>query len=91
MRSKYSFAVSKLLCSVLMFAQARNDAPGAVAGIAVNYDEAKAGNYELPNALTLNDGKAVREANTWWKKRRPEIVAMLETEAIWAGARASCR
>lgn len=54
--------------------------PDVVAGIPVNYDEAKTGSYTLPDALTLNDGKPVRDAKTWWTKRRPEIVSLFESE-----------
>jgi hypothetical protein len=54
--------------------------PDVVAGIPVNYDEAKAGIYSLPAPLTLNDGKPVRDARTWYSKRRPEIVEMFETQ-----------
>ena len=80
MRSKYLFAVAMLMGSVLVFAQARNDAPETVAGIPVNYDEANVGDYVLPDALTLNDGKPVRDAKTWWKKRRLEALAIFETQ-----------
>jgi hypothetical protein len=80
MHTRYGFAAGMLIGAALMFAQARNDAPETVAGIAVNYEEAKVGDYILPDALTLNSGKPVRDAKTWWKKRRPEIVAMLETQ-----------
>src|SRR5271170_1672960 len=52
--------------------------PTVVAGIAVNYDEAKVGIYALPDPLKLNDGEAVRDARTWYSKRRPEIVEMFE-------------
>src|SRR5580698_8873321 len=55
-------------------------APTVVAGIPVNYDEAKVGTYTLPDALTLGNGKPVRDAKTWEKKRRPEIVSIFETE-----------
>ena len=37
-----------------------------VAGIPVNYDEAKVGTYTLPDPLKLNDGKPVRDAKTWY-------------------------
>jgi hypothetical protein len=56
-----------------------NPSPAEVAGIPVNYDEAKVGTYTLPDPLKLNDGKAVRNAKTWWTKRRPQIVEMFET------------
>jgi hypothetical protein len=54
--------------------------PDVVAGIPVNYDEAKVGTYSLPDPLRLNNGKPVRDAKTWYSKRRPEIVQMFETE-----------
>ena len=54
--------------------------PAVVAGIPVNYDEAKVGTYVLPDPLVLNNGKPVRDAKTWIKLRRPEIIAMFEIE-----------
>jgi hypothetical protein len=54
--------------------------PDVVAGIPVNYDEAKVGTYSLPDPLKLDDGKPVRDARTWYSKRRPEIVEMFETQ-----------
>ena len=47
--------------------------PAVVAGIPVNYDEAKVGTYTLPDPLVLANGKRVKDAKTWWTKRRPEI------------------
>ena len=42
-----------------------------------NYDESKANPYpNLPDPLTLNDGKKVTTAAMWWDQRRPEIVEM---------------
>ena len=49
-----------------------------VAGIPVNYDEAKVGTYTLPDPLTMANGKPVRDAKTWTQKRRPEIVRLFE-------------
>ncbi|HZL25439.1 MAG TPA: acetylxylan esterase [Acidobacteriaceae bacterium] len=44
-----------------------------------NYDESKANPYpNLPDPLTLNDGRKVTTAQMWWDKRRPEIVDMYE-------------
>ncbi|MGI4022872.1 MAG: alpha/beta hydrolase family protein [Janthinobacterium lividum] len=41
---------------------------------AANYDEAKANPYpNLPDALTLKNGKKVTSAKEWLNKRRPEI------------------
>jgi len=39
-----------------------------------NYDESKAGQYKLPDPLMLKNGNLVKNAKTWWKKRRPEIL-----------------
>src|SRR4051812_38769183 len=59
------------------FAQQRPPAT-EVAGIAVNYDESKVGTYTLPDVLTMSNGTKVRDANTWLKKRRPEILHLYE-------------
>jgi hypothetical protein len=46
-----------------------------------NYDEAKANPYpNLPDRLTLKNGKKVKDAKTWWSKRRPEIVEDFDRE-----------
>lgn len=39
-----------------------------------NYDEAKVGSYSLPDPLVLNDGEPVRDAATWFDRRRPELL-----------------
>ncbi|HLJ76032.1 MAG TPA: hypothetical protein VKT75_01390, partial [Acidobacteriaceae bacterium] len=42
-----------------------------------NYDESKANPYpNLPDPLTLNDGRKVTTAKMWWDERRPQIVDM---------------
>jgi hypothetical protein len=55
--------------------KAQND---TVAGIPVNYDESKTGSYTLPNPLVFPDGKKVKNAKEWTKKRRPQIVSLFE-------------
>ncbi|MEJ8817677.1 glucuronyl esterase domain-containing protein [Lacibacter sp. H407] len=46
-----------------------------------NYDEALANPCpQLPDALTLKNGKKITTADQWWKQRRGEIVADFETE-----------
>jgi hypothetical protein len=45
-----------------------------VAGIPVNYDEDKVGNYTLPDPLVMLSGKKVKNEKQWYKKRRPEIL-----------------
>ncbi len=46
---------------------------------AANYDESQVGTYTLPDPLVLASGQRVRDADTWYKKRRPEIVKLFET------------
>jgi hypothetical protein len=46
-----------------------------------NYDESKANPYpNLPDPLTLKNGKKVTSASDWWNKRRPEIVEDFDRE-----------
>ena len=48
---------------------------------AANTDESKASPYTtLPDPLILNSGKKVKDAKTWWSKRRPEIVEYFDRE-----------
>jgi hypothetical protein len=54
--------------------------PQDVAGIPVNYDELKVGTYQLPDPLVSDNGKPVRDAKTWFGKRRPEILEIFETQ-----------
>lgn len=42
-----------------------------------NYDESKANPYpNIPDPLTMNDGKKVTSTEMWWNERRPELVEM---------------
>ena len=54
--------------------------PSVVAGIPVNYDETKVGAYTLPDPLVLKDGTPVKDIKTWQSRRRPEIVALFESQ-----------
>ena len=48
-----------------------------------NYDEATANPYpNLPDVLTLRNGKKVTTADQWWKLRRPEIVEDFDREVL---------
>lgn len=57
--------------------------PNETAPNAANYDEAQANPYpQLPDPLTLNNGKKVTSAAMWWKQRRPEIIEDFEREVV---------
>jgi hypothetical protein len=50
---------------------------------AANYDPAKANPYpDLPEVLTLKNGKKVTTAAMWWNQRRPEIVEDFDREVL---------
>jgi len=53
--------------------------PAVVAGIPVNYDEAKVGTYTLPDPLVTSSGARVKDAATWTRVRRPEIYKLIES------------
>jgi len=69
--------IALCLCAAAKAQQEKAPA-SEVAGISVNYDEAKVGSYTLPDPLTLADGQPVRDAKTWTGKRRPEIIRLFE-------------
>jgi hypothetical protein len=52
----------------------------ASSGHWTNYDEAEAGGYTLPDPLTMLGGQPVKDAETWFTKRRPEIIKMIESD-----------
>ncbi|MCR4825289.1 MAG: acetylxylan esterase [Bacteroidales bacterium] len=68
-----------LCCALLGTAMAAAQDRDTVAGIPVNYDESKVGDYKdgLPDPLTFNNGKHVTRASQW-KKRRAEIFKLFE-------------
>lgn len=45
-----------------------------------NYDETKVRPYTLPDPLVLANGTRVRDAETWRRQRRPEIIRLYEAE-----------
>jgi len=45
-----------------------------------NYDPDKADRGPLPDPLLLKNGRRVTDADTWWRKRRPEILSDFQTE-----------
>jgi len=48
-----------------------------------NYDETTANPYpNLPDPLTLKNGKKVTTGEMWWKQRRPEIVEDFDREVL---------
>jgi lysophospholipase L1-like esterase len=48
-----------------------------------NYDEALANPFpNLPEVLTLKNGRKVSRADVWWKQRRPEILEEFDREVL---------
>ncbi len=45
----------------------------------INYDESKVPPYTLPDPLVTSGGAQVTDAQTWFEKRRPEILKLFET------------
>lgn len=43
-------------------------------GTWTSYDEAKANPFPLPDPMILKNGQPVKNAETWWNQRRPEIL-----------------
>jgi len=63
----------------------RTDAHGnslrrAPTGHVSNYEESQVGTYTLPDPLVLANGLPVRDAETWFKLRRPELLKIYDTE-----------
>ena len=67
--------VGRLLVACLVVCSAAQ----AQEKIPVNYDESKVGNYVLPDPLVLENGKRVRDAKSWYSRRRQEILGLFET------------
>ena len=70
MTPKLLASLSLCLFIAMNDAEAQNNA---------NYDESKVGHFTLPDPLKLENGQPVRDAETWQKKRRPELVRLFET------------
>jgi hypothetical protein len=73
----------KIMMEKLGIASIRRGADGRDPNspFAANYDESKGNPYpELPEVLKLDDGRPVKNAKQWWKKRRPEIVELFDRE-----------
>jgi hypothetical protein len=48
----------------------------------VLYDEAKVPKFTLPDVFALRGGEHVRDAKSWSSRRRPEILALYESEVF---------
>jgi (4-O-methyl)-D-glucuronate---lignin esterase len=75
-----SLASAIILSSGVAFSQTHKPPASVVAGIPVNYNQAKVGTYTLPNPLVLPDGKPVRNRKTWFKVQRPRILHLFEED-----------
>jgi len=73
-----SLRILAFFAAAIAYGQIADYPNDTVAGIPVNYTEALAGTYQLPDPLVLNNGKPVKDAKTWTNVRRPEIVKLFE-------------
>jgi hypothetical protein len=72
---KYAVILITVTCSIAnTYGQ---NIPDVVAGIPVNYDEILTGTYTLPDPLLFSNGKKVKNAKQW-SKRRQEILSLFE-------------
>jgi hypothetical protein len=71
-------AVAALVIPSQAQAQIADSPDESNSGVTVNYTEANVGQYTLPDLLTMADGTAVTDAQTWREQRRPEIVRLFE-------------
>ena len=62
----------------MSFGQIIDSPSDTVAGIPANYTEAKVGSYTLPDPLKCLDGQIVENSQTWFNKRRKEIINLFE-------------
>lgn len=51
--------------------------PKTSAGFPINYKEDSVGNYVLPDLLTLSNGQPVKDASTWNRTRKPELLKLI--------------
>ena len=73
-----SLVFTIILLSSSVKSQIADSPDDSVAGIPVNYTESRSGNYTLPDPLKFANGDPVSDAETWYQKRRPEIIRLFE-------------
>lgn len=77
---RHFLLTATLACSILAATGAGAQDRDVIAGIPVNYDESKTGDYKatLPDVLTMQNGKKVTTSKQWYRQRRPEILRIFE-------------
>ena len=74
-------AIISAACIVAFSAMAQPSGQGSISRYEIDLDEwTPVTGYTLPDVLTCNDGKVVKTARQWEKKRRPEVKAIYENE-----------
>lgn len=79
-----ALALAAILPALPAGAQGTPNRPELVAGIPVNYDEARTGSFTLPDPLVMLNGEPVRDPETWYNRRRPELVRLFEEHQFGA-------
>ncbi len=79
MRPMVKVVLPMLLLFTYVTGYGQPDPNQRVAGLPVNYDEAKVGTYILPDPLITESGQKVTSKEIWIDRRRPEIHRLFET------------
>ena len=72
LRCHKSFVALLLACCPIAAAHAQSKE--------ASYDESKIPPYTLPDPLVTRSSERVRDADTWRKRRRPEIIQLYEND-----------
>lgn len=70
----YRVSLLSIACLFLMSSPLQSAPPNFI------YDEDQVPKYTLPDPLVLSTGEKVTDAETWFKKRRPELLNLFTTE-----------
>ena len=65
-----------VLFTLMVFSGAR----GQDQAFTPNYDESKVPAYTLPALMVSEEGKSIKDARSWRRERRPELIDLFEKE-----------
>lgn len=78
---KKTYAIVSALCLTSFITYAQPSGEGSISRYSMDLESyTPARGYQLPDVLLCNDGKTIRNAKQWERKRRPEIMSIYEQE-----------